>query len=188
VDGDVLDLDRHDIAAPGQLGQRAGVVERRGEDLCGGRDRRVGRGVDGEAADAEGHAGQGQHPAELAAAEDPDGGHAWRGSGAASTAAVCVSRHACSRTRTSGRRVATMAVASRAALTAPALPIAMVPRDAGGHLHDGQQRVEPLEVLRRHRDPEDGQDGVGGQHPGQVRGPTRRGDDRPRRRRRPPTS
>ncbi len=45
------------------------------------------------------------------------------------------------------------------------------------HLHDGQQRVETVEVLERDRHPDDGQHRRRGDHPGQVRRTTGAGDD-----------
>ena len=52
-------------------------------------------------------------------------------------------------------------------------------RDAGRHLHDRQQRVHPVQVRQRHRDADDRQRGDRGQHPGQVGGTPRAGDDHP---------
>ena len=50
-------------------------------------------------------------------------------------------------------------------------------RYAGRHLHDGQQRVEPVELLERHRHPDDRQRRHRGEHAGQVGGPAGAGDD-----------
>ena len=50
-------------------------------------------------------------------------------------------------------------------------------RDAGRHLHDREQRVDPLERLRLDRDAEHGQRGLRRSHPGQMRGASRPRDD-----------
>ena len=50
-------------------------------------------------------------------------------------------------------------------------------RDAGGHLDDREQRVQPVERARFHGHAEDGQRGLRRSHAGQVRRATRRGDD-----------
>ena len=63
--------------------------------------------------------------------------------------------------------------ASRPALRAPADGHG---RDghAGGHLDDGVQGVDAVEVLEGHGDADDGQFGEGGEHAGQVGGAARR--------------
>ncbi len=50
-------------------------------------------------------------------------------------------------------------------------------RHPGGHLHDGEQRVHPVQILQRNRNPDDGKRGERGQHPGQMRGSPCAGDD-----------
>ena len=52
-------------------------------------------------------------------------------------------------------------------------------RDAPGHLDDGQQRVHPAQVLGRDGHADDRQEGLGGEHAGQVRGPAGTGHDDP---------
>ena len=48
---------------------------------------------------------------------------------------------------------------------------------AAGHLHDRQQRIEPLQRGALHRHPEDGKDRVRRDHARQVRGASRPRDD-----------
>ena len=52
-------------------------------------------------------------------------------------------------------------------------------RHALGHLHDGEEAVEAVELRERHRDPDDGQGGDRGQHAGQMGRPAGAGDDHP---------
>src|SRR5262245_57015460 len=71
---------------------------------------------------------QRHHPAQLAAAEDADGGPWWKAhSGFSGTASVCFARQSASRAASALSVLASIAAASSAALTAPALPIARVP-------------------------------------------------------------
>ncbi len=80
------------------------------------------------------------------------------------------------RARSASSAAARMRTASRPALRA--LPTATVATGMPGrHLHDREQRVEPVEVLERDRDADHRQRGHRRGHPGQVR-PRRR---RPRR-------
>ncbi len=89
---DVLELVGHDVARGGQSAQRVRVVvgrlQQRGDLPTAGLGRRVEQG----AADVERVPGEGQHPPELAAADDPDphrvGGGGCRGSGSCRTASV----------------------------------------------------------------------------------------------------
>ncbi len=50
-------------------------------------------------------------------------------------------------------------------------------RNAARHLHDGQQRIEALQMLRRHRHAEHRHDGLGGQHARQMGRAAGAGDD-----------
>lgn len=50
-------------------------------------------------------------------------------------------------------------------------------RDARRHLHRRQQGVQPVEGRGFHRDADDRQDGVGGEHPREMRGLARGGDN-----------
>ena len=52
-------------------------------------------------------------------------------------------------------------------------------RDALGHLDDGEQAVEAVELGEGHRDPDDRERGDRGQHAGQVGGPSGPGDQDP---------
>ena len=81
--------------------------------------------------------------------------------------------------RSSGRSRARMLIASKAALIAPALPMASVPdRHAGRHLHGGQQCVEPVQVRADERHAEHRPGGMGRDRAGQVgRHPRRRDED-----------
>src|SRR5690606_866199 len=92
--------------------------------------RRIRVGPEDVAPVAERRGGERQHAAELAVAEDADGGagrdHAPASSGASGTAAVCRARQSASAAATAGRCSDTTAAAGRAALTAPARPIASV--------------------------------------------------------------
>src|SRR4051812_37661494 len=79
-----------------------------------------------------GPGGQGEHAAQLAAAQHPQGlaGQNYRGGDrrhSCITFWVCSARKARSFSRRSGRVLAKMLIAMRAALMAPALPIATVP-------------------------------------------------------------
>src|SRR5207249_3292012 len=87
----------------------------------------LGRGIQEPELQTERVAREGEHAAELAAAEDADPHAGSRGSGASRTARVCSSRNARRASRRSGWRGARIAAARSAALTAPALPMASVP-------------------------------------------------------------
>ena len=52
-------------------------------------------------------------------------------------------------------------------------------RDALGHLDDGEEAVEAVELGEGHRDPDDRKGGHRGQHAGQVGGPSGSGDEHP---------
>src|SRR5690606_4834014 len=67
-----------------------------------------------------------QHAAKLATADNADRSHAWS-TGYSATVAVCCSRQSSSLSARSGSLSARTAAASKAALTAPARPIASVP-------------------------------------------------------------
>ncbi len=71
-----------------------------------------------------------------------------------------------------------IAIANRAALWAPASPIASV---ATGmpfrQLHDGKERIESLEMLARDRDAEYRDDRLGREHAGKMRCAAGAGDD-----------
>ena len=77
-----------------------------------------------------------------------------------------------------GRRPCpSVAITCRAALAAPASPIAKVATGTPGHLHDGQQRILAAQVLGRHRHAEHRHFGQGRHHARQVRGAAGAGDD-----------
>src|SRR5690625_86838 len=115
-----------DVVAVGQLHQRVPVVplaHNQPADIAGtGVFRRVDKRNPGAQRDTR----QGQHAGQLAAAENARL-HDVRGSLAASTASVWSCRQRRTLARISGRVRATMLAASKAALMAPALPVASVP-------------------------------------------------------------
>src|SRR5262249_9776179 len=89
LSGHVLELVGDEVGALGELAQPPGVVEAGADPLAGDRGRTLlGRLEERERA-AERAARQPQHAAELAAAQDADPHAGRRGSGSASTAAVC---------------------------------------------------------------------------------------------------
>src|SRR5436305_8232857 len=133
--GDVLELEGDHVHPAGEIAHRVEVVvgglHLAVGDLAGG-----GVVVGGEGVDPVAHAprGDGEHAAQLTAAQDPDGraggDHPRRvGQGRVSsrTRRVCSATKSRSFSRSSGRVVASMRTASRAALAAPALPMASVP-------------------------------------------------------------
>src|SRR5690606_11820232 len=141
--GDVLELECDDVDPLRQLAQGVGGVERRAQVEVG--DRRGRRALLGrEHGEAVAHppAGGAQRQAELAAADDADGGpgeerlrgppthqgsNVGVGSVAAAAASVCSRLKARRRARSSGRVSARTAAASKPAFAAPASPIASVP-------------------------------------------------------------
>src|SRR5690606_71012 len=118
-------IEGRDVDARGEFGQRVLVAivadhhrrELAGTGLCGG--------VHHQEAQPQRRAGKREHVGQLPAAEDADGGH-FRGSSAASTSAVCCARNADSAEATPGWSGASIAAANRAALAAPASPMAKV--------------------------------------------------------------
>ena len=71
-----------------------------------------------------------------------------------------------------------MATASRAALVAPALPIASVPtRHSRRHLHNREERVHSLEHLAFYRNSENRQNCLRCGHARKMRGAAGTGDD-----------
>ena len=180
---DVLELGRDRGAVARELVERAGVGVGRAEVAVGhqaGRARGVG--VEHHHVVAHRAGPQGEHPAELTAAEHANGGagqdHAGSGSVSASTRSVCAARKASSR-RGEGRigecqdghggepRVVRARGADGEGRD----------RDPGRHLHDREQGVEPLEVGRRNRYAEHRQGGLGGEHPRKVGRAARPGDE-----------
>src|SRR5690606_13754449 len=132
----VLELDGHHVDRARETGERVRVLVRRdGGEIghLGGRP--VGLGREHVAAIAEARRGERGHASELAAAEDADHGAGREphpassgGSlGVSGTAAVCAARQASSARATAGSCSARIEAASRAALIAPARPIASVP-------------------------------------------------------------
>ena len=130
---DVLELVGDDVDGGGEVGERRLVVVGRDGARGGdgeGRALRIGAvDVAGEAELGRGHR---QHAAELAAAEDADDHRRARpavhsSAGRSATAAVWSARQRSSRSATAASAVARMAAASRAALMAPARPMASVP-------------------------------------------------------------
>src|SRR5262249_21250423 len=126
VDRDVFPFDRDDVEALGEAVE-GGVVVVLGDDELGDvAGASVGDVVEDAAADIEGVASEGEHAAELAAAENADADHPAAGSGVSSTVWVWRARKSSSAALRLGRDRARIAVAKRAALTAPALPMAKV--------------------------------------------------------------
>ena len=133
--------------------------------------------------------GHAEHPAELAAAQQPEPGaggndrthaepHAAGGTRIARAAFVCFSRNAASFLATAGSVAAIIATANRPAFAAPASPIANV---ATG-MPLGIWTIESSESSpRRYFDgtgtPSTGHGRLGREHPGQVRGAAGAGDD-----------
>ena len=94
------------------------------------------------------------------------------------TRRVCSSRNSRSAVRMAGRWAETMAAASRAALVAPASPMASVPTGTPpGIWTIDSSESRPLSAWRLDGHAEHGQDRVGGHHARQVRGPARSRDD-----------
>src|SRR4051812_25863361 len=133
--GDVLELEGDHVHAAGEIAHRVEVVVG-GLDLAVGDLAGGGVVVGGEGVDPVAHAprGDGEHAAELTAAQDPDsragGDHprrAAQGRVSSRTRRVCSATKSRSFSRSSGRVDASMRTASRAALAAPALPMASVP-------------------------------------------------------------
>ena len=131
VGGDVLELEGDDVHPAGEVADRVEVVigglDLAVGDLAGGGVVVRGEGVHPVAHPA---GGDGEHAAELAAAEDADGGareDRLQGRVSSRTRRVCSAANSASFSRSSGRVVARIRMASRAALAAPALPMASVP-------------------------------------------------------------
>ena len=134
---------------------------------------------------AERVAGERQHAAELAGAEDADAfmRAGWRGSALRQhVRSVCAARNASSADGKRGDRCRPrIAAANSAALVAPAAPMAKVATGMpGGHLHDRQQRIHAVQRLRLHRHAEHRQRRLRRRHARQVRRAAGAGDDRPR--------
>src|SRR5688572_2718540 len=128
-DRHVFPVEGDDVDAAREAGQPRPVVEVPGDDFGDRRARYVAAAVVHRELEPERDPGEGHHPAELAGADDADahgGLQLAAGSGRARTSAVCRSRNAASASRSGGCRAASIAVARRAALRAPASPIATV--------------------------------------------------------------
>src|SRR5688572_5245289 len=128
-DRHVFPVEGDDVDAAREAGQPRAVVEVPGDDFGDRRARHVSAAVVHRELEPERDPGEGHHPAELAGADDADahgGPQLAAGSGRARTSAVCRSRNAASASRSGGCRAARIAVARRAALRAPASPIATV--------------------------------------------------------------
>src|SRR6185437_9315720 len=109
-----------DVQPLGKALQHVQVVETADDQVGQFFDRRFRCGIEEAEAQTQRVAGQGQHATQLTAAEDADLHAPSRGSGCARTFCVCSSRYRASAPRYGGCFPARMAVASRAALTAPA--------------------------------------------------------------------
>ena len=84
------------------------------------------------------------------------------------------------RSRRSGSVVARISTASSAAFAAPGLPIAKRPhRNTLRHLHNGQQRIDPLQHRRRNRHAQHRNQRLRCQHSGQMRRAAGSGNDHP---------
>src|SRR5205085_3123898 len=127
LDGNVLELVGDDVEAVGEPVERGRVVVLRGQVLTEAADRRLLRGLEEPELEPERDAGEREHPAELASAENSDTHRQVEGSGCDSTFAVCSLRKRSSASRTSLRERATIEAARSAALIAPERPIASVP-------------------------------------------------------------
>ena len=168
--GDVFEFEGDDVDVGGEVADGVQIVVR-GVDLDVGDLAGGGVFIGRKRVDAVAHAARrdGEHAAQLAAAEHADGRRRG-GSGSlerlfGDLARVCAARNACSFARRSGRVLARIAMASSAAFLAPA--IADGERgdgNAGGHLHDREQRIHAFQRAAFDRDAEDGQDGVRGGH------------------------
>src|SRR5690606_33022036 len=126
-DRHVLHIEGHHIYGCSQFLQRGCIVELATDQLANLRARRIATGVQEGETQAQGIARQGQHASQLARPDDADVHAGMEGSGCARTLAVCCARQSSRALRTSGYLPARMAAASSAALTAPAVPMAMVP-------------------------------------------------------------
>ena len=88
-------------------------------------------------------------------------------------------RHGTSRRRRPARRRTAPACERRGARRCGRRPRPRWPRGRPGHLHHGQERVEPAELPEHDGHADHGQRGDGGQHAGQVRGHAGPGDEDP---------
>ena len=184
----VLELIGNDIDIRGEAVERLGVgVIGAGDamhDVEGGRIR-IGR--EDVALEAEPRRGQRQHAAELAAAEDADGGLGFEcGSafahapsfGASATAAVCRARHASSRLLSAGSLSAsTLAARQRGIDRAGLTDRQRADRHARRHLHDGVKRILSRQRLGFDRHAENRKAGERGGHARQMRRAAGTGDD-----------
>src|SRR5690606_20963911 len=123
-----LEIERGHIDLFGKFLQLVEITpigaQQRGDLPCTG----ILRAVNDEKAVAKRCAGERKHARQLAAAKNADGRHNYScpGSGCASTLSVCSRRKASSRPAMAGSRIDRIAAANKAALMAPARPIANV--------------------------------------------------------------
>ena len=152
------------------------AAEQRGRHLVRGR---AGFAIEEQEVEAERIAGQRHHAAQLAGAEHADGHAGSRGSGCASTASVCAWRKRVSAAATrgvvqrhdGGGKQRGVGGARRADGEGGH-------RNALGHLHDRQQRIEAVQRLGLHRHAQHRHARLGGRHAGQVGRAAGAGDDR----------
>jgi hypothetical protein len=173
----VLEIEGGAVDATGEFRQRslvAVVANHHRRELAG---TGIGHGIHHQEAQPQRRAGKRQHAGQLPAAQDSYRGHE-RGSGTASTSSVCLRTERGQGSadalvfggeQGSGkqRRIRGAGRADRKGRH----------RDTGRHLHDRQQRIEPVQRLRLHRHAQHRHRGLRRQHPGQVRGTTGTGDD-----------
>ena len=136
VDGNVFEFVGDQFEAGGEFFERGEVVKIGGDTLGDAADGSFGRRIEKTEVQPQRIAGEGQHVAELSAAEDADGharfpcffaDEAADGSGCARTRPVCSLRNFRTASRTSRCFAPRMAAARSAALTAPDLPMESVP-------------------------------------------------------------
>src|SRR6188472_1903575 len=126
VHGDVLELVGDDVGALDEPVERLGVAVLADDELADLARAGVGRGVEESERQAERQSCEPEHAPELTAADARDARRHAVGSGLSSTACVCAARNRRRRSASAPSEPARMAAASRAALTAPARPIANV--------------------------------------------------------------
>ncbi len=180
--GDVFEFERDHVHVGGEAADGVEIVVGRVDfhvgDLAGGRVF-VGR----ERVDPIAHAagGDGEHAAQLAAAQDADGR-----AGEDRVHSSCLFDYfallRCAEVvqlgAQSGRVLARIATAKSAAFFAPAVADGeRCDGNAGGHLHDREQRIHAVQDAAFDGHAQHGHDGVSGGHARQMRGAARAGDD-----------
>ena len=174
LERDVLELVGDDVGSRAELADRAQVVVR-GDDLLVGDlpARRVRQRLEGHDAKAHPLRLEGQHPAELAAAEDPD--RADHSSIASTSARVRATRSSRRRAKSASCN-AKMRAANSAAFAAPPIAIVATGTPAGiCAIENSESR--PLSAFDFTGTPMTGSVRLARDHPGQVRGAAGAGDD-----------